>query len=262
MSTDLKIFIPTLGRVQKQSTYNRLPDVLKKKTFIVCPTEEVYAHEDLGRQVIACDKIGIGPTRDYIVDWAANKDIKYIVMLDDDVVLQRRRHDFRITNVKTEEEYLAAFEWLGKTLEIVAHCGWGTRFLGYATQGKETSPGRMMYCLAYDVDVVKKLGASFSKGAPWDGTMEDFYMTLQLLQAGYPNVVSLEWRASPGPSNAKGGCSTWRTTKCQNESAERLARLYPNLVTVRHKKNWDGMGEGMLDVRIAWRKATSHFIRE
>lgn len=251
----LKIFIPTIARVDKQQTLRRLPEALFDDTYLVCPPGELVAHEDKGRNVISCPYKGIAQTRDYILDWATKEDIKYIVMLDDDVVLQRRRPDFRITNVVDENEYYEAFAWIENTLKNVAHCGWGTRFLAYANKNEIMSPARMMYCLAYDVEKVNRVKARFSKNLPWDSTMEDFHMTLQLLEAGLTNCISLEWRASPGASNAPGGCSTWRTTKAQTESAFRLADLHPNLVTVRPKKHWEGMDDGMYDVRVKWKQA-------
>jgi hypothetical protein len=252
----ISIFIPTRGRVHKQSTLARMPKELRDQATVVCPPDELTQHEDLGRSVLVCPDPGISATRDFIMYHAAAEDIKYIAMLDDDVVLQRRREDFRITNVKDDNEYILAVLWLEEQLDNgYAHCGWGTRFLAYAAKGTEISPGRMMYCLAYDVEKVMKLGATFSKGLKWDSTMEDFNMTLQLLRAGEENVVSLVWRASPGPSNAPGGCSTWRTTACQSESAQRLAEMYPEFVKLRRKKQWEGMEEGMMDVTIQWRKA-------
>ena len=36
----MKIYIPTLGRVDKQITYSNLPDFLKKKTILVIQPKE------------------------------------------------------------------------------------------------------------------------------------------------------------------------------------------------------------------------------
>lgn len=257
----MRIFIPTLGRVNKQHTLNRMPAHIAEEATVVCPPEEVEAHENLNRNVLACPLKGIGPTRDFILAHARREYTKYIVMLDDDIVLQRRRRDFRITNTKDPNEYVSALQWLEDQLKYVVHCGWGTRFLAYASKANIFSPGRMMYCLAYDVEKVAESGATFTNGMLPDSTMEDFNMTLQLLRAGYPNRVSLEWRASPGASNAPGGCSTWRTTAIQTDSAMRLQEMFPEVVTTRLKKQWVGMQEGMYDVRIQWKKALSLYQR-
>lgn len=256
---DLKIFVPTRARVEKQVTLSRMPEKLRRQAFTVCPRDEASNHKEWKRNVLICDEKGIAATRDWIMWYAKKQGIKRLVMLDDDVVLQRRRKDMRITNAD-EKEYEGAFKWLDTKLKTFAHASWGTRFLAFAAEGEQLSPGRAMYALGYDVKKFFEAKAGFCKDMPRMPVMEDFHVTLQLLRAGHPNVVSLEWRASPYASNAPGGCSTWRNIKNHSDSAKRLAKLHPEFVKVRvADTEWKGEGmpegEKRLEVTVQWQKA-------
>lgn len=257
----MKIYIPTRGRVHKQTTWDRLSPNLKKETVLVCPVDEVGRHLMMGRPAIVCPYPGIGPTRDYILDMAYSYGQQNILMLDDDIILQRRRADTRITN-STHAEQEETIQWI----EAQLNGGWvhaciGTRFLGYASTMEYQAPGRAMYALAYNVPAVVSSGARFCKGfEDFDGmnTMEDFNMTLRLLKMRECNIVSMEHRLTPHATNAEGGCSTWRTAQFASRSARRLAELFPDVVKLRPKKAW--VGEGMteliiMDVTIQWKRA-------
>ncbi len=251
---DLRIYIPTLGRINRQPTFTRLPAKLQKLAFIVCPLDEVTQHVAQGRAALPCPAKGISATRDWIMEHAHRKGFKRIVMLDDDLVMQRKRADGKISNLEPAE-YEQAFKWLDTTLKTRAHASFGPRFLGYDLDVKEMVGKRMMYVLGYNVPEVRRAKGSFTRGMPPMPVMEDFHMTLQLLKAGLPNVLSLEWRVSPYASNYAGGCSTWRNLERINASAKRLAALHPGLVTLRPKKNWNGLEGEQWDVTVGWLKA-------
>lgn len=266
---DLKIYIPSKSRWDIQRTFQRMPPEIKANTLIVVPEEEQakYARTWGQQYILATPTVGIAPTRDFILEHAIDHGQKYIVMLDDDVVLQKRRGPVikgekapSITNC-TSEEYPEAFRWIEeKLVSGYAHCGWGLRFNGFATPGEEQSPARMMHCLAYDMEVVQDTGARFCNGVdPSIHSMDDFNMTLQLLTKGYANVISLVYRASPAPSNARGGASTWRTLETQNASAHKMVEIFPDFVALRQKDNWQGMeGAVMYDITAKWAKALQY----
>jgi hypothetical protein len=264
---NLKILITTMGRVHKQLTYDYMPPALKKQAIIVCPPNEAKDHAALGRNILVCTKDGQGlaKKRDWVLQHAWKQGWRYIAMLDDDVVLQRRRKDMRITNA-THDEYPLAFEWLEKQLKAgYAHVGWQHRALAFADTGPAMIGTRQMYCLAYDVKKLEKVEATFSGGLPPFASMSDFYMTLQLLTAGLPNIVSLEWRAAPYKSNAPGGCSTYRTKKTIEASARAIAKMFPDFVKLREKKtSWEGVAEQgenretQTDVTVYWKKALEY----
>lgn len=261
----IPIYIPTKGRWLKQKTYSQLPEDLRQDVRFVVPFHEgpLYQQQFPPERVLYTpEKLeGIAATRDHIMQFAAMWGQRYIVMLDDDLTLQRRLVDpdtgsMPIRN-STKLQIYEAFQWLvDKLNEGYIHCGWSIRFNAFATPGEEMSPGRMMHCLAYNVQEVMRLNAKFSKGVDTWHSMDDFNMTLQLLSAGFPNVVSLVHRMNPAASNSSGGASTWRTLQTQNASAQRMKQLFPDFVRIREKKNWRGMdGEKMIDITADWKQA-------
>lgn len=259
----LKIYIPTMSRVAKQSTLSKLPEKLQAAVTLVCPPEDVKPlrerHKDTN--VLACPAKGIAATRQWIMDYSRKAGHERIVMLDDDLTLQKRREGGRITNLEGPE-FMEAFQWLDNALKVHAAATFGPRFLSYDLKGEEWLNKRQMYVLGYNVKAVHEVKASFTKGLPEMPVMEDFHMTLQLLKAGRSNTLSLVWRVSPYAANAPGGCSTWRTVERQNATARALEKLHAPFVVVKEKKAWKGMAsaqgvasEQRLDVVVYWQKA-------
>lgn len=257
----MKIYIPSKGRANIQRTFSRLPDSVKVNTKIVVPPEDFAAYANAHGEafVLVCHKRGIAPTRDWILEYGSKEDGK-VVMLDDDLIFQRLRENGQITNC-TDEEVVMAFEWLEESLDTYAHAGFAVRFSDKGNRGQEErSPARMMHVLGYNIDLIPD-EVSFTNGIekPETFSMDDFNMTLQLLTRGIPNVVSNVWRTSPAPGNARGGASTWRTLETQNESAHQLNKLFPRFVSLREKKNWQGIHGGqMFDVTVYWQRAYAH----
>jgi hypothetical protein len=258
----VRIYIPSKGRAEIQRTFSRLPNSLKAKTKIVVPPADypAYTRAHGALFVIPCPEVGIAPTRDWILNYDTAEDDPKVVMLDDDLIFQKLRENGQITNC-TEEEVEEAFDWLDKALDAYAHAGFAVRFSDRGNAGQETrSPARMMHVLGYNLRELPE-HAGFCRGVanPATFSMDDFNMTLQLLTEGVPNIVSSVWRTSPAPGNAKGGASTWRTLETQNASAHQLVKLFPQFVSLRQKKNWQGIDGGqMFDVTVYWQRAYAH----
>jgi len=84
--------------------------------------------------------------------------------------------------------------------------------------------------------------------------LEDFDVTLQLLEKGYPNRVLNSWVHNQAGSNTEGGCSSYRTIESHNENVEKFAAAHPQYVTVVQKQNKGEWGTRK-DVRIQWKQA-------
>ena len=87
--------------------------------------------------------------------------------------------------------------------------------------------------------------------------MEDFHVTLSLLELGYPNLVLQNFCWGQIASNNPGGCSLYRNMQMQKDAATKLHELHPKFVKIITKKNktgWKDMDE-RTDVRIQWKKA-------
>ena len=84
MDENYNIFIPTRGRVDVQKTWDWLSPELQARTFLICPKEEVSAHEDAGRNAIprpeSCKYIS--DVRQYMVSLSGGEDF---IMSDDDL---------------------------------------------------------------------------------------------------------------------------------------------------------------------------------
>ena len=90
MDENYNIFIPTRGRVDVQKTWDWLSPELQARTFLICPKEEVSAHEDAGRNAIprpeSCKYIS--DVRQYMVSLSGGEDF---IMSDDDLRFCCRR---------------------------------------------------------------------------------------------------------------------------------------------------------------------------
>lgn len=253
----MNIFIPTLGRIEKQTTWDNLTPKLRKDTLLVVHKDEAKEHRERGRNVLVSPVQGKGMPRlrQWIMDYARSQQMRYIAMADDDLAFQvRRPNDFKIVN-STPEQVEEAFFWMRLSLRSVAHCAMSPRSLAYDDPAEYMEAVRGIQCVAYDVHKAKEVGARFDKDVPEWFLMEDFHMTLQLLRAGLPNRVSLTWRINPGPPNAQGGASTIRNIERHTKAAQLLAQLHPGVVRLREKKMW-GVGDvKVYDVTVAWKQA-------
>src|SRR5260370_31100051 len=93
-----KIYIPTYRRINTKVTWEHLCDKLKSNTILVCPSIELLGHRNLGREAIVYDGIGIAAKRNFILDDARLFGCQWILMLDDDLILQTRQDDGKIVN--------------------------------------------------------------------------------------------------------------------------------------------------------------------
>lgn len=108
----------------------------------------------------------------------------------------------------------------------------------------------------------KRVIAAAASYRAYADTKEDFDMTLQLLCAGYENVVSFAYAQDQRSSNDPGGCETYRTIEYANRASHRLKELHPDFVTLVEKEtksSWKASKGSdpvkRTDVRIAWKKA-------
>jgi hypothetical protein len=260
---ELKIFIPTLGRVNRQVTLRRMPEDLQRQVYLVVAPHEMNAYGTKAK-LLSCPQQGKGlaAVREWILAYSIRHKFKRIVMMDDDLALQRRQKDGRILTASTGEEYHEAFAWLDSKLQTYAHASWGTRFLAYDDPREELIGGRALAVLGYNVAMLKAAKVSFTRGMSRYG-QDDSHVTLQLLKQGYPNAISLEWRASPYQANAAGGCATYRTPETVAEAVDLMVKLHAPFVKARKKKAWKGMGtEEQLDMTIYWRKALEYGLQQ
>lgn len=205
---------------------------------------------------------GIADTRNWILDKARSLDHHKVIMMDDDLHLIVRGKvpetepgwDYKLRPCDLGDTQ-DLFEWMWVSLSLYAHCAVSMR------EGNNRVPGigatvkatRGIRVVGYNLDTVDKHGVRFRSEV--EGR-EDLDMTLQLLRAGEPNIVTYHWAQGQKTADAPGGLSETRTLDNIHTSAERLAELHPGLVKLRTKTNVSGALAGeRTEVTIYWKKA-------
>jgi hypothetical protein len=180
-------------------------------------------------------------------------------MLDDDLdFFVRRNPDAYNLKQAAPEEKIVLFERLHSYVDSgkYVHAGLSPRQMNnqhFPATEKEVTRINAVHCL--NAEYIRTLPFKYDDV----DFMEDYHMTLSLLEMGLPNVqiTDAAWDQTRG-SNATGGFSLSRTTARQKASAEKLAAAHPDFVKVVEKTPKTGWGSEMktrTDVRIQWKKA-------
>ena len=104
-----KIYIPTLGRVEEQKTYNELPDKYKERVVMVVQEHERPKYKYDVEYLIVPNDIGSSKTREYIFKDGCKRKINFL-MIDDQMVLKRRNLNYKELGlpsswILTEKDY-------------------------------------------------------------------------------------------------------------------------------------------------------------
>jgi len=245
----MKIYIPTLGRANRQKTYSLLPDSLKSITTLVVQEHEKTLYGEFPSVLVLPDNIRtITPTRRYIVDTApTNK----VIMLDDDIQFYIRRDDseWRLRDCDKEDTE-RLFQELEKRLDTYAHVGVSGREGNNRVTADFVENTRYMRLLAYRKDFLQQIDHNRVV------VMEDFDNNLQLLRKGHKSLVYYKWAQGQKQTNDVGGCSVWRTHKVHEDAATELSNLHPGFVKLVQKENKTGGEFGKrTEVMVFWKKA-------
>ena len=263
----IKIVIPTLGRINKQISYNNLPDKYKKNVYFVVREKEykeIKHKYTIYADIIVLPKnieTGIAPTRVYILEYF--KDDR-IWMIDDDLTFYRKKPN-NDENIKkkwistkmTEKDFDILF------LEITKYHNTGVVHgainisstppsLRYWPRNKNGKIGGNVFLdipnLPKDIEYFKYCPAA-----------EDYDTNLQLLKKGYNNIIFTDFCAIE-KTNAPGGCSTFRTLEIHNKSQLLLKERHPKYVKINTKKKKKN-NEEKINLIIYWKKAYNDFIK-
>jgi len=269
----MKIIIPTKSRVDIQFTANQLimaniPH--KYKCYMVIPrSEEAEYVKRYGDnfQIVLIDCEGINNVRQYIIEHCTVEDNKILMMDDDLRFFERPDIDDVSLYQATKEQIVEMIWWIENQLETFAHCSIAAR-----TQNFQLT-SRMQRAESFELEVVRPyriygfrkdivLGEKLDFHAGLQiNTMDDFHMTLNLLELGYPNIVSCRWAHDQCTSNSRGGCSTYRDLELLKTCALNLKEKHSQVVTIVEKEtksSWGGTPDKPItrtDVRIQWQKA-------
>jgi hypothetical protein len=248
----MQIIIPTRGRIYEQLTLQSLPPELRRRTTLVCPKREASSlyeiYKDVELVVEPDAHMTIARTRAWIMQEWSRCGYDKIIMLDDDLVFATRisPDDWHLRPIEGEE-LIPVFQLIeDKLCPEYPHAGLGVRQNNHVAERGWKYAARMCHTLAYFLPIA-------AKEARFDviDLREDFAFTLQLLLKGHCNAVWNETVANQ-LTDARGGCSTYRTNEMNNAEAEKLAAMFPDYVSVREK---DYEAGPRLEVICQWQKA-------
>jgi hypothetical protein len=246
------IIIPTLGRVNNQKTYHNLPERYQAITKFV-----VQDHEYDEMSLIYGDKVlclpkeidRIAPTREWIFN--EFKDTRHAVF-DDDFQFVIKQPSYGkaetkfVTTVFTDQDFDDCFNlmesWMDEGIAVTSMLP--TFVIPDEKQYPYRDNQRMMTNWFFD-------GPRIPRDLEWNrvSSAEDFDVNLQLLTRGFANRISSHYMARVSNTNAKGGCSVWRTLEEHNNAQLKLAELWPDYVEVKESEETHGPWKGQIKYR-------------
>ena len=234
----MNVYIPTLGRVDNQITYDNMPEWIQKTTyFVIQPKEEASFREHWPESnilVLPENDYGICNTRKWILDNAG--DDAYW-MVDDDMLFTKRHCDRR-TGKKNADKSNTPFveaDWIDMIKWVEDKWGEGYAVVGNRKKGLPPAPkselpfsklvqsffinGRKLYVDKIVLDV------------PF---VEDVHLIFQILEMGGKITVSDDYIFECGDYGSYGGCTLGgRTSQINLDNMLELASRYPKCIEMK-----------------------------
>ena len=257
-----KLFIPTLGRVNNQKTYNNLPEKWQKKTYLVVQDQEYDEHDSsINRIRLPIEISGefgrISNARSYI---SANfgDDCRYGVFDDDlEFVYTDRYWSGGKNRPLVEYDYDYLFEALIPSWMDDGYWHIGQESTVSVPREKDYNDNyRITAAIYYDGKNLNTRNVDWEELYNLDGA-EDFDCNLQLLRRGFPNRVSTRYRIATGTIQSEGGCSLNRTVTTHNEAMRMLKERHDGFVKLYEKDNKMDSDDSVkkLGAKIRWKEA-------
>ena len=265
----MRIYIPTLGRRDKQITFNTLTKFWQERTWFVVHRREVELFKGHPNLVVV-EKIGAPHARQTAVDhclkgFLAGECSASLFMFDDDLRFSQRVKDWNIdTNVRLEQmspdDLHKALEFFQERLDDYAAVGMSARGMNNQVPDHPyKEAGRLMRAFGVRADILDYKKIRFDKFEYW----EDFHVTLELLKNGYATYVSTA-HCNDGITNADGGCSEYRNRDGLLKTRGEFIEYHAPYVKANDKssESWGNTDEStMPDIRIAWVKCYEDAVR-
>ena len=254
------IVIPTLGRIDKQKTYDSLPERLQNITrFVVRDFEyEDFVNKYGTEKVVKLpsDTKNIAETRHYIFN--SFRDYKYWVLDDDLSFVRKIPYEIEIKPKWTSMPYDDShFDDMINWAESIFDSGIPVCGLEYSS----IIPDIKYYPVKKNSRILANLCVNGPQLQNYDLTFlrtiasEDLDFILQLFSYGIENRINTHLRLTGSVENSDGGCSTYRTLELHNESNLRLIELWPGYVSRNMNKNKSKLGHGdIVNLKIQWKK--------
>ena len=256
--SNLGIYIPSLGRsnMVHKGPLTQVPEELLEEVNFVVSHEECEEYKTTlpdGCQVHAIDmSSGIGAVRQWIIENAVHP---YVLFIDDDTNISYREEETGKLKKCGKEQFKDMFNFVQEFFESgYAHVGLSERATNYTVTGQYAEIGKMYNTCVYNRSVLLEQEVRFDTLS----LMEDYDVTLSLLEKGFPNAIIYKYAFEQRKSGEVGGCSTYRTWEMQRKAAFKLAERHPGcvkVITKNMKEAWENVGAHRVDVNINWKKA-------
>jgi hypothetical protein len=242
------IVIPTLGRMDKQVTYNSFPQKYKDITTFVVQDHEYDEMEKRypGKVLRLPVEINrIAPTREWIFNHFRND--RHFVFDDDlEFVVKEPNPGVGtkwLSRKFTEQDFDDAFNLCNDWMDdgIVYGGFLPAWIIPDIKQWPTRECQRVMTNVFYN-------GPKVPDGIEWNrvAAAEDLDVNLQLLTRGFKNRISAKYMVTCSETNAAGGCSTWRTLQVHNDAQKLLAELWPDFIKLSEKAVPNGPWKGQI----------------
>jgi hypothetical protein len=264
-----KIYIPSLGRFDRQITWENLPEFLKERAVLVVQPAEQDLHGDKPVLVLPENDCGIHNTRKFIWEHAQGK---IHIVADDDLQFRDRNSGYGINLTKEDADYSYINN---KTKEPMTEenwrffeettCQWfeeGVAFSGMKLGSFSPTMWHNGYVNNTSVFCFYVFNGKILPEADkldWSLQLaEDAHLVLQLLRKGYSNRI---WDKFCVQSSqfTKGGCNTYRTIDDTNRSHIELCMKHPDYVELNGYPKRIG---DIQKVKVRWNKAYKDYIKK
>jgi len=256
MNNNIKIYIPTFKRHDKQIFFESLPNFLKEKVTFVVQKQEEHLFKDKNILVVDND-IGIAKTREIIYRTAGEQ--RYLVV-DDDVTLYRRNAKYfgKESNMNVAKRPLIDSDW-EELFTRLDKCHNENRILcGFKAGGILPRPKPIFYnggiFAVFSIDGKQLTKIIDDIDFNYVPIQEDVNFNLHLLTNGYSNAIMEEF-CYIQKFNSDGGCSSFRTIQMQDETSKKLNLKYPKYFTINYNKTVSKSLLGSFRTKVLYSKA-------
>lgn len=229
--------------------------------YIAIPTEqyEQYKHLNVPLCLIPQGIEQCLPDqRHWVMEYFHDK-YKYIWLMDDDLTFFKRTEEGKLVKC-TESDIQQMTTTMLEQLQNYNMVGISTRLGNNRVTEDYQDICRVTRCYALSTETYAKVGAVFNPIPKM--TAEDFHLALCWLNAGEPNRVIYTYAQEDIGSNAKGGCSIYRTYDVHRRTSIWMTQNHPEVaIKAKSTKAAWGLKEAndgtstRVDMTIQWKKA-------
>lgn len=240
---DVKIFIPSKGRPNKQKTYHILKELGLKPILVIEPQDEDdYSFFDYEYILLPENDKGISFSRNYIMEYSRKNHFDYIVQIDDDVNSFYRKN----SDGKLLKDNASFIEALNRFIEYKGYCGLEYQQFSWCQENQYTHNRSVEVCLMmYLPNIPENV-----KFDPLSKEDKDF--AIQLIFLGKKTMKMNDICFSvPKIGTNEGGLHNWYMNDGDRDaSLYMLNKWGSNIIKLKNKN-------GRIDAMVNWRNICS-----